>query len=479
MLPKPNAVLAALVAALASAAAAQDAVRLSPGHPDLASVPIEDHVLAVYDGGPGGQLLGSVTRTVTALSDGTVGVLTDANAPRAGLTSRDSAVYRPDLTPLVIAHDRGIAGRGRMAITGTNVSGEHRTRDQRTSSFDIDLSEVPFDPTSMLLIARSLPLEAGYTATVPTFSPISRVRDVTLTVVGEENVTGIDGESRMAWVIQEGHGTSGGRQEVSTSDLARRFFVDGETRELVQTTLALRRGVTITLVPATADQLGPAGDIASIQPGTAPLDVSRLTSYDRRYQIRIVEPTEQDFGTTSRQLTVDEDAGRATLVVTTELSMTAGVTVRDSSVAFWPSLRPISRTITRQGSRVEIVFSDGRLERTVSGSTVEPNETSTIELDSPAFDENWVGELVRTLPLEDGYRTSIRAVGLDGSLKQVLVSVEARQVAGRSDRVWTVRTTSDDGRELTYDIADSTREVLRMGRSPQVGLLIDIAPTSE
>lgn len=465
-----------IVLVLAATATAQDAVRLSPGHPDLTPVRPDDSVLAVYDGSVGGPRLGTVTRTVTPLADGAVSVVTDADAPRAGLASRDSAVYRPDLTPLVIDHDRGRAGTGRATIRGSNASGAHLTRDRQTRSFDIDLPQVPFDPAAVPLVARSLPFGAGYTAIVPTFSPIHRLREVTLTVVGQEEVTGADGASRTTWVIQETRDRGGSIQEAGSQD--RRFFVDGATRDLVKTTIALRAGVVVTLAPATADQPTADRDARPIHPEDAPLDPSRLRSYAQTYRIRVVEPMQQDMGTTSRTLTVDDDARTATLVTTSRMGAMDGVVLRDSSVASWPSLQPLSRTITHQETRIELVFSDRGLQRTVSGSTVEPNETTLIDLDGPAFDENWVGELIRMLPLEDGYATTVESVGSKGVPAPVRVSVDALNETDASARVWRVRTTSDDGWEMTYDIDDSTREVLRTRRSPQVGVVLEFEPSA-
>lgn len=443
---------------------AQDEVRLTPGHSDLAPVDVTDQLLAVYMGAPGGRLLGTITRTVTSNGDGTVTVVTDADASEAGFMSQDSARYGAGLTPIFLAQEAPF-GRGEVTVDGTNVSGTYASGEMTPLPFDIDLTETPFDPVAVPLVARSLPLREGYTAVVPTFSPIQRVRETTLTVVGEEEVMTGDGEATMAWVIEE---DGPGRD--------RRFYVDGATRDLVQITLAPSPETLITLVPTTEETLAAAAgpEAKPIRPGDPALLTDRLATYRQDYTFKVVQPVQQDIGLQTRHLMIDEDAGTVTLVTTTEIAM-AGQSVRDSLVAAWPSFEPISRTLNQNGNLTELAFADGEVRRTQTPADGDPEETEVSIFDEPIFDTGWIQEIVRVLPLAEGYRIAYQGVGPSGEANPVLISVLSQE-AMDGGPAWIVETVPAQGPPTTFTVDDASREVLKVSFSPQVGVLLETVP---
>ncbi|MEM1117465.1 MAG: hypothetical protein AAF845_14795 [Bacteroidota bacterium] len=458
--------LSAVLLLGAAPALAQDAVRLAPGHPDLSPVAIESSLMAVYSGGTDGRLLGTITTTATPNDDGTVTVVTDAAAPEAGFVSQDSARYGASLAPIFL-NQEGPGGQGTVAVDGMNVSGTYARGSMEPLPFDIDLEEAPFDPVSIPLVARSLPLRAGYEAVVPTFSPLQRVRETTLTVVGEEEVMGADGEAAMAWAIEE---DGPGRD--------RRFFVDGATREIVQITISPNPETVITLVPTTEEALaeaaGPPAD--PIRPGDPALMADRLADYSENYTFKVVQPVQQDIGTSTRALTIDREAGTVTLVSTTEITM-AGQSIRDSLVAAYPSFEPISRRLDQNGTLIEMSHADGEVRRTVTAEGEEP-ETEVTVFDEAVFGAGWLQEMIRVMPLAEGYRISFEGVGTSGEANPVLVSVIGQEEMDGGP-AWIVEAVPASGPPTTYTIDDATREVLKSSFSPQVGVILETVPAEE
>ena len=448
----------------AGPALAQDEVRLTPGHPDLTPVDVEDQLLAVYNGGPGGRLLGTVTRTVMPNDDGTMTVVTDADASEAGITGQDSSRYGAGLTPVFLSSE-SFQGSGTVTVSGTNVSGTFTRGDNAPLPFDIDLTETPFDPAAIPLVAQSLPLREGYTAVVPTFSPIQRVRETTLTVVGEEEVTNANGETVMAWVVEEdGRGRD------------RRFYVDGATRDLVQITISPNEETLITIVPTTEDALaaaaGPEAD--PIRPGDETLMTDRLGDYTEDYSFKVVQPVQQDIGTITRRMTVDEGAGTVTLVSITQVQTQ---TIRDSLVAVWPTFEPIARRVVSNENVTELAFADGEIQRTFTEGEGDP-ETVISVIDEPVFDTGWIQEIVRAMPLAEGYRIAYQGIGPTGEPNVVVVEVTGQEELDGGP-AWIVEAVPTQGPPTTYTVDDATREVLKSSYSPQVGVILETVPAED
>lgn len=453
-----RALLVSAVALLGAAPAfAQAEVHLTPGHPDLTPVDVADEVLAVRMDGPTGRVLGTIVRTATPNSDGTVTVVTEADAPRAGYVSQDSARYGAGFAPL-FATQEGPGGSGTATYDGRNVSGTFVRGERAALPFDIDLPEAAFDGDAVPLVARSLPLREGYTAVMATFSPLNRLRETTLTVVGEEDVTLADGSTASAWVVEED--APGNRD--------RRFYVDGETRDLLQITVAPNTETLLVFTPTTEEALAAeAGPPAvTVRPGDAALRTAALRGYTESYAYKLLQPVQQDLGTATRALSIDTGAGTATLITTLD---TGNQSSRDSLVARWPSMEPVSRTLTSNGTTTTITFANGVARRS------QGEETKETPFGAPVFDTGWLQEIVRALPLADGYRAALEGIGPAGDPLPITVTVMGSEEQA-SGRAWTVEAVPDAGAAMTFTVDDDTREVLTMQLAPQIGVLLEMTP---
>ncbi len=117
-----------------------------------------------------------------------------------------------------------------LAFDGLHVSGVYGDGGQ---TVDLDLAEPVFGPRSVAWVARALPFETGYLATLTTFTAEDRLQRHTLLVVGREPVATPDG-TVSAWVVEhEGDGP------------LRRYAVDPDTRVLLSTTYSPLPGTVI------------------------------------------------------------------------------------------------------------------------------------------------------------------------------------------------------------------------------------------
>lgn len=460
-----------ILAALAFVAAplfAQDAVTLRPGHPDLmtADLALGDETVSVATAGERRRDLGTISTTVQDDGD-TVTLVTNADVPQAGEVYETTAAFAwPSLRPI----SREWTSRGRTGMTsydGMTVTGSFGGGDFDPLPFDITLRQAPFLPEALPFVVRALPFAEGYTAVVPTFTAQSRVRDYTLTVTGQEEVTPAGGAPMMAWAVEQ---TASGTRPPRP----RTYYVDPATRTIVRSTQTGTGDALIVSEPVTEEALAAleaeaATPAVELRPGLDRLETAALASGSQDYVIRVVEPVQQDAGTISRTLDVDAVAGTITLTTVQEIAM-AGQRVEQTSLAAYPSLEPLSSTTSVSGTTIEVTYGDG------NATVVADGETQEVEVQEPVFDAGFLFEIVRTLPYEEGYRGEIHLLAPGQGALAVPVSVGApTEIDGQT--AWPVMTEGGPATAFTFFVDPETREFVRIEQEPQVGVLIYVEPT--
>ncbi len=462
--------LAAALALVAAPVLAQDAVVLRPGHPDLmtAGLTIDTETVGLRIVEPRAQDLGTVVSTVSREGD-VVTIVTDADAPQAGMAYESTVTLSwPTLAPIMRTRTAG-SSTGTTTYDGAHVTGSYGRGDWDPLPFDITLAAPAFQPEAVPLVARALPFRAGYTATVPTFTADTRLRDISLTVVGEEPFTRADGTVAQAWVVEESSTARG------SSD--RRHFVDAETRALIATTTSARGGTSIVSEPVTEASLAALAAQAqtpavALRPGLDRLAVDALMDYDKAWTVTLVEPQQQDIGTLTRSVVIDREAGTLTMVAETVIAIAGQQTVERSVVAY-PSLAPISTRIEAGDSVVDLTY-DGL---TVTGTRTSDDETVDVDftLDEPFFGPSFAAEAVRLVTLEAGYRGEYHTINpREGAMTIEFAVGEPEEVGGRT--AWPVDVVTEGAPDQTFSIDAETREVLRVRLRPQVGVVVDIVP---
>ena len=400
--------LPALAAVLLTSAASAQTV-LQPGHPDLMTreLSLDDQLMAVRIAEPAVQDIGTMVYEVERAGD-RVTLVTTSNVPMLGQTGAVTATFEwPSLRP--VSRERTVeAGADRVAYDGTRVTGEYGRNSFDPLPFDITLRTTPFAPETLPILARALPFRDGYVATVPTFSAGRRLRDVTLTVIGQEDFSRGDGSTADTWVVEE---TSEGR-----GARTQRYYVDAATRDLVAVSFAPEEGTTVVTEPTTEEALA---EVAAnrargeaLRPGSEVLAVDALESYSQDYVIKVVQPVQQDAGTQSRTVTVDRDAGTVTIQSETEIAI-AGQKSSETVVAAYPSLRPISSTSDNNGVVTDLTYSDTGVSRTLTPADTESPDYE-MEFEEPVFDSSFLFEVVRLMPFEQDYQAAFQTFSSDG-----------------------------------------------------------------
>ncbi|WP_420456558.1 hypothetical protein [Rubrivirga sp.] len=461
--------LAALVL-VAAPVLAQDAVVLRPGHPDLmtAGLTVDTETVGIRVVEPRAQDLGTVVSTVSREGD-VVTVVTEADAPQAGMDYESTVTMTwPTLAPRTRMRTAGTS-TGTTTYDGARVTGRYGRGDWDPLPFDITLPGPVFAPEAVPLVARALPFRAGYRATVPTFTADTRLRDISLTVVGEEPFTRADGTVAQAWVVEE--------SSTARGSSARRHFVDAQTRALIATTSTARGGTEIVSEPVTEASLAAlaaqaATPAVALRPGLDRLAVDALADYDRAWTVKLVEPQQQDIGTLTRSVVIDRAAGTLTVESETVIAI-AGQQTTERSVMAYPSLAPISTRIEAGDTVVDLAY-DGL---TVTGTRTSGGETTDVDFtfDEPVFDPSFAAEAVRLVTLEAGYRGAYHTVNpSEGPMTIEFAVGEPEEVDGRT--AWPVDVVAEGAPDQTFSVDAETREVLRIRLRPQLGVVVDIVP---
>ncbi len=461
---------AALLAA--APALAQEAVSLTPGHEDLAPDAL------TYEGGTfdvrtvePDQSIGSITQTVTMDGEYVV-IVTDANAPQLGQVSRDSVrLLRSSLAPAYVVSTAPNGSVATATFDALRVVGSYGPSG-RTLPIDLELKEPAFHAggsvlaSGAALVARALPFREGFVGTLETFSPTRRLSDVALTVAGREDVMRADGSTVSAWAVEESSEPGGTVQ--------RTFYVDPDTRDLLKVALSTR-GTEAVIVPADPEAMAAEAAAREALPRIAPDGTSFrpewITPYEKTFALQLVEPQQMDVGTVTSRLSVDETAGTVTLVSVVDIPMQGGAQ-RDSVVAAYPSFAPISQNITAPNAAITVDFSDDAVSGQIDVEGSDPTEISEV-LEQPVFASSLISEVIRGLPLAEGYEA--RLLGFAPGQGVVPYTIE---VSGRDEATggWTVLLSPKDAPATSYVIDPDSREILSSQLKPQIGVVIDVVP---
>lgn len=451
------------LALLATAAQAQTV--LTPGHPDLmtAGLALDSQIMAVRIAGPPAEDAGTM-RYAVARDGGTVTLVTTADARRIGQEGEMTTTFAwPSLRP-ILRQPAEDAAQNTTRYDGARVSGAYSRGEWAPLPFDITLESAPFQPEALPFVARALPFRAGYTGTVPTFTAGNRLREYTMTVVGQEDFERADGTTASTWVVeQEGEGR-GARTE--------RYFVDATTRDLVATSYT-NQGTTVVIEPTTQEALDMAAQARSmmtaLRPGSDALAVDALQSYSQSYVVKLVQPQQQDIGTQSRTITVDRAAGTVTVVDSTEVPL-AGQKTSSTLVMAYPSLLPLSSRSENGDVVTNLTYNDdGVIRRQTPTDDESPDYERAFE--EPIFDPSALFEVVRLLPFADGYTAALQSFDSDGPTRIVLAVTGRDEVEGQS--VWLVTATPDGTPPFEFAIDAATRELVRIKIAPQPGVEIE------
>lgn len=466
-----------LTAALAAApVAAQDAVTLTPGHPDLTlpDGPPETRTVEARMIEPQAQSLGTITESMTLDGD-VLTIVSRANIPMAGAADAldSTRVAWPSLVPL--SHNV-VAGEavGTVTYADGQVSGTY-DGGRGALPFEFDLESPVFAPSTIGLLLEGLPFEPGYSVVVPTFSAEDRFKEARLTVTGQEGVEH-DGETVAAWAVEQRGG--GGL----TGNFTVTHYVDVDTGEHLYSEFRPQPTMLIQLVPLTPEEAAAreaeqsAAEAAAeaaraaasdLRPGAEALAADALGSYTAEAVVRLVAPMEQDAGTDTRTVTVDEAAGTVTIRQVIDIPM-AGQRQETTIVSAYPSLAPISMTATDGGDTTELSFADGRVTGTHEGEPVDAT------LDGPVFASGIVFEVVRLLPFAEGYSATYHGYSSDDGVVETLLTVTGQEeVGGRT--AWVVTGEREGNPSFTFHVDAETRELLSYGFSPQPGVRIVVS----
>ena len=457
--------LAALLAA--PSALAQD---VDPARLDLAAVTPTSRTLDVLVTGDAPQSLGTITEAV-ALDGGVLTVVAHADVPQAGDPRTDSTrLAWPSLTPLSDHFEAGDEV-GEAAYADGGVAGSFG-KPGAALPFSFDLATPRYPAAALPFIVQALPFEDGLTVTVPTFSAKERFREATLTVEGREDAERPDGSTVSAWVVRQvgGSGIAG--------QFPQRHLVDPETRQILRTTFEVQ-GMRIALVPTTPEaQAARAAEAAaaraaatSLRPGSDALATDALRSSESDLVVRVVQPVQQDAGTVTRNVVVDEAAGTVTMTTETVIAM-AGQHQQATYVAAYPTLAPLSLREDDGEDVKELAFAEGRVTGTDEGRAID------VAIDAPVFVNAWQPVLVTLLPFAEGYSAVLHGYSTaDGVVETLLTVTGQEDVSGRT--AWVVTAQREGNPTLTFRVDAETRELLTYGLSPQPGVQIEFAPAAE
>ena len=458
---------------LAGTASAQE-VTLYPGHPDLdvSALTPADVTQDVRVVEPEAQSIGLNVRTATL--DGDVLTIVTRSGPD-GSQYDSTRVSWPTLAPLSQTIASG-NGEGSATYSGMEIRGSFTDGDA-VLPFELALPSAAFPQPTLSYVVRALPLgQTGYQATVPVFSPQSRLSDIFLTVDGPETVTLPNGATAEAVVVSQ-TGGPGGEQ---------RHFVDASTRDLLLTEVRTQ-GMVIRAAPVTPDELAAlqtadkaAAEAAEaaraeaaknqLTPGSDVL--TAVAPQTVTYAVLLTQPAEQELGSITVTETLDGD--RLTIVSITDIPA-AGQNAQDSTVVAYPSLMPLARTQTTPTESTMLAFADGRM----TGTVTEGGETTEMDVAvDGAFGPGVSRTIIRSLPFAEGYATSFTQLTTDGERSVSFLTVTGRETYTHPDgterTVWVVEEQEEGNPAYTYTVDAETRELLKMAFAPQPGVAVEM-----
>ncbi len=214
------------------------------------------------------------------------------------------------------------------------------------------------------------------------------------------------------------------------------------------------------------------GDTLVLRPGDPTLVTDWMTSGSTTTTMKLVQPMQQDVGTSTDTYTVAE--GRVTKVTTLSVPI-QGMNQRDSVVAVAGTLAPLTHTSSGGRAEVSLEFMDEGVAGMVTPRTGAATTVMAMT-DAPVFDGAWTAEIVRSLPFAEGYVAKVALFMAEMSTEagEIVVAVTGQETV--NDRLgWTVD--ADLGPfSMTYVVDAETRDLLVTRLSPQPGMALEMVP---
>ena len=188
-------------------------------------------------------------------------------------------------------------------------------------------------------------------------------------------------------------------------------FIDADSRNLVAITYTVQ-GADVVIEPTSQAMLDAAAEarsmMTSLRPGDAGLATDALQSYTQEFTVKLIQPQQQDIGTQTRTVTVDEAEGLVTIESTTSIPL-AGQNTSDELVLTYPGLRGMSYRAEANDVVTTLTYNDdGVIRRRTPADDESPDFEQTFE--EPVFDPAALFELVRLMPFTEGYSAALRDV---------------------------------------------------------------------
>ena len=216
-------------------------------------------------------------------------------------------------------------------------------------------------------------------------------------------------------------------------------------------------------------------DTLTVSPGDGTLVTDWIMPRTTSYALRLVQPMQQEVGTSTETLVLED----GTLVRTTTVSVPMqGMEQVDSLRADAATLAPRLHRSTGGPAEVSLEFLD---EGVAGTATLPGQETQTVMemTDAPVFDGGWLGPIAQSLPFEEGLVAKVPVFTVQGGLSDAVLTVAGQEEIERGGEArtgWTVEI--DLGPQALALVVDAeTREMLVLRMMPQPGVVLEMAPT--
>lgn len=422
--------------ALFAAAPVSAQTVLTPGHPDLTAAAPQSIDYQVRLVGDVPRVIGHLKRTET-VSGGLLTIASHLTIPTQQRDQRDTTVVTwPGLEPVMRSYTNGEESY-RFTVAGGRMSGRYVL-----GNLDEPIAAAApagaFGEGIAWVIARSVPLRDGYTATFQAADKSGDMVTETVTVAAREDTL---------WDVTV--------SQPGATTLT--HTVDGATRHLVTTSFSPQPNVM-----AEYGAPPPPPTTGVMRPGDPGLDTAWLTGDTATYTLQLIEPMQMEVGTSTVTRSVAD--GVVTSVQTISVPQ-QGMNMTQTSRATAGTLAPLSQAMTGQGT-AELAFTPTAVTGTKDGAPV------SVALDAPVFDSSWSGEIAQSLPFAEGYTTSIAAYDATNGISTVAFTVKGRQTVGGVE-AWEVEVVSPNG-TVTHFVDPATRAVVMMRMSPQEGVIVEM-----
>lgn len=226
------------------------------------------------------------------------------------------------------------------------------------------------------------------------------------------------------------------------------------------------------LATASASSAQAPADTLVLRPGDPTLVTDWMTSRAETTTMKLVQPMQQNVGTSTDTYTVA--GGRVVKVSVMSVPM-QGMNQRDSVVVMAGTLAPLTHNSSGGQATVSLEFMD---EGVVGLKTPRTGPATTVMVmtDAPVFDGAWTSEIIRSLPFAQGYvaKVALFMAEMGDEASEIVVSVTGQETVNQR-LGWTVD--ADLGPfSMTYVVDAETRALLITRMSPQPGVAIEMVP---